>query len=238
MQHLAVENTTMARDDFSPAVKELLAKRVGYRCSNPYCRQPTSGPQVDPAKVINVGVAAHITAASAGGARYDGSLSQEQRADSSNGLWLCQKCAKLVDNDEVRYTIQGLQKWKSAAEELALSELEGKPLLSQPGIAIASQLDALQGSVIADLHRMKRADYSRRIPELVESLLGTLQGIRWTNPDYFLIPASARSQFENAIKHLDEDRHRNPESVWYSMFTVLNFLRLASAAIRENNGST
>ena len=30
------------RDDFSPAVKEILAKRVGFRCSNPVCRQRAS----------------------------------------------------------------------------------------------------------------------------------------------------------------------------------------------------
>src|SRR5437899_8109263 len=55
------------RDEFSVGTKELLAKRVGYRCSNPECRQPTSGPQEDPAKVVNIGVAAHITAASPDG---------------------------------------------------------------------------------------------------------------------------------------------------------------------------
>ena len=30
------------RDDFSAATKELLARRVGFKCSNPGCRQPTS----------------------------------------------------------------------------------------------------------------------------------------------------------------------------------------------------
>ncbi len=71
----------MARDDFKIDVKETLALRVGIRCSNPNCRQQTSGPQQDPAKSVNVGVAAHITAASAGGARYDKLLSKD---DSRN----------------------------------------------------------------------------------------------------------------------------------------------------------
>jgi hypothetical protein len=52
------------RDDFSLTTKELLAKRVGYLCSNPKCQQPTSGPQEDPSKAVNIGVACHITAAS------------------------------------------------------------------------------------------------------------------------------------------------------------------------------
>jgi len=37
------------RDDFDLKTKEILAKRVGYRCSNPGCRKLTSGPRSDPA---------------------------------------------------------------------------------------------------------------------------------------------------------------------------------------------
>ncbi len=55
------------RDEFAIAVKDTLAKRVGFRCSNPGCRKPTSGPQEDPSKSVNVGVAAHITAAASDG---------------------------------------------------------------------------------------------------------------------------------------------------------------------------
>jgi len=54
------------RDDFSEEVKRIVASRVGYRCSNPDCRAPTSGPQIDIKKSLNVGVAAHITGASSG----------------------------------------------------------------------------------------------------------------------------------------------------------------------------
>lgn len=110
----------MARpDDFSIEVKELLAKRVGVRCSNPNCRQSTSGPAADSKKTVNIGVAAHITAASPGGARYDESLSQEERRGADNGIWCCQNCAKLIDNDAVLYTVDLLRKWKSCSEEAA-----------------------------------------------------------------------------------------------------------------------
>ena len=68
------------RDDFDAKTKEILARRVGYRCSNPECGKLTSGPQEDPAKALNIGVGAHITAASEGGPRYDPSLSSEERA--------------------------------------------------------------------------------------------------------------------------------------------------------------
>ena len=59
------------RDDFSEQTKQLLAKRVGYRCSNPNCQKPTSGSNLDPNKATNIGVAAHICAAAPRGPRYD-----------------------------------------------------------------------------------------------------------------------------------------------------------------------
>jgi hypothetical protein len=58
------------RDDFNQQTKEMLARRVGYRCVNPHCRKPTSSPRSQPSKAVNIGVAAHITAASEGGPRW------------------------------------------------------------------------------------------------------------------------------------------------------------------------
>ena len=112
------------RDDFDEETKDILARRVGFRCSNPKCRKLTSGPQTVPAKAINIGVAAHIAAASNGGKRYDPNQSPEQRKSAENGIWLCQSCSKLIDSDEKRYTVELLQEWKSKAEALALRELE------------------------------------------------------------------------------------------------------------------
>jgi len=103
-------------DDFSPLVKKTLADRVGHLCSNPDCHALTSGPQDDPAKAVNLGVAAHITAASPGGPRYDPDLLPEERSSPSNGIWLCQNCAKLVDNDVLRFPVTTLNKWKAEAE--------------------------------------------------------------------------------------------------------------------------
>jgi hypothetical protein len=112
------------RDDFGADVKDVLAKRVGMRCSNPNCRQPTSGPQKDLKKVVNVGVAAHISAASSKGPRYDPALSPEERRSLENGIWLCQNCAKLVDNDPSRYPPEFLRQWKRLSEQAARLQLE------------------------------------------------------------------------------------------------------------------
>jgi hypothetical protein len=110
-------------DDFSEPVKRALASRVGNLCSNPECRALTSGPQEDPAKALNIGVGAHITAASPGGARYDADLLPEERSGPSNGIWLCQNCAKLVDNDPPRFTVEILRAWKTAAEAEAKTRI-------------------------------------------------------------------------------------------------------------------
>jgi hypothetical protein len=107
------------RDEFSPKTKEVLAKRVANRCSNPGCWAITSGPQSVPDGAINIGVAAHITAAASGGPRYDEDLSPAERASATNGIWLCQNCAKLIDSDTLRFSEAQLRAWKRNAEEAA-----------------------------------------------------------------------------------------------------------------------
>jgi hypothetical protein len=107
------------RDEFPGKVKAVLALRAAGRCSNPDCMAVTSGPELVPDRAVNVGVAAHITAASPGGPRYDPALTPAQRAAAPNGIWLCQRCAKLIDSDVPRYTGNVLRGWKSRAEGLA-----------------------------------------------------------------------------------------------------------------------
>ena len=123
------------RDDFPDTVKRVLAARVNLRCSRPDCRASTSGPQVEPAKALNVGVAAHITAAAEGGPRFDPTMAPDERAAISNGIWLCQNCAKLVDNDPARFTAALLREWTLAAEHEALTVIgkAGRPRTSSPG---------------------------------------------------------------------------------------------------------
>jgi hypothetical protein len=112
-----------ARDDFSAATRRTLAARAGYRCSNPACGRQTSGPAIDETKAIDVGEAAHITAAARGGKRYDASLTHEQRCAGSNGIWLCRLCARLIDTDELRFAVELLHGWKQQALDGALKAL-------------------------------------------------------------------------------------------------------------------
>lgn len=111
------------RDNFTEPTKRLLAQRVGWLCSNPDCTKPTVGPQNGGPGTMNIGVAAHITAASEGFARYDARLTQEERKAPTNGIWLCSDHAHQIDHDENAFPVELLHKWKKDAEDRAFEQL-------------------------------------------------------------------------------------------------------------------
>jgi hypothetical protein len=129
----------MPRDDFPSGVKNRIARRVNYRCSNPDCRAQTSGPSRASYGPISVGVAAHITAASTRGPRFDSNLKSDDRSSDENGIWLCQTCAKLVDSDEARFTVPLLREWKRAAEA-ETGEQIGKPISQLASISVLESI--------------------------------------------------------------------------------------------------
>ena len=129
--------------DFGESVKRVPAARAGYICSNPECRALTSGPQDNPTKAVNVGVAVHIMAASAGGPRYDVTLSPEQRSA------LCQNCAKLIDND--RFSLELLTRWRADAETEARSRVGKSTVFSISDLM-------MDVSVIAEKRRLRLAN--------------------------------------------------------------------------------
>lgn len=116
---------TNKRDDFSNADKKILAERVGWICSFPGCGQATSGPNYEsPLKSVSNGIAAHITAASEGGPRYDETLTSAQRSSIDNGIWMCPNHGSLIDKEETIYTAREIRSWKVAAEQRARRSLE------------------------------------------------------------------------------------------------------------------
>ena len=104
------------RDDFTVSTIDILAKRSGNCCSNPDCIILTIGPSSLPEKATILGVAAHITAAAPRGPRHDSSLTSDQRRHISNGIWLCDKCSKLIDREWQAYPVELLKGWKTASE--------------------------------------------------------------------------------------------------------------------------
>jgi tetratricopeptide (TPR) repeat protein len=129
------------RDDFPGPVKTVLAQRAAGRCCNPACAAVTSGPGQQPDRAINVGVAAHITAASSGGPRYDPALTPARRSAAENGIWLCQTCAKLIDTDPVQYTVSVLRQWKTRTEGLAAAMLKAGTGSADPPLELVIPSD-------------------------------------------------------------------------------------------------
>jgi hypothetical protein len=100
-----------------------LAQEVSYLCSNPTCCAPTIGPSKQKG-ISNVGVGAHITAAAPGGPRFNKRLTRAQRVSPENGIWMCHRCGRLVDNDAKSYTVGLLRNWKREAVKRAHSDLQ------------------------------------------------------------------------------------------------------------------
>ncbi|WP_105403390.1 NACHT domain-containing NTPase [Neorhizobium sp. T7_12] len=100
------------RDEFTSITKRKLERQAGGHCSNPACRQLTSGATSDGKDVINIGEAAHIHAAARLGPRYDEEMTVNERRGAENGIWLCKKCARAVDSKDPKFTDSHLREWK------------------------------------------------------------------------------------------------------------------------------
>lgn len=196
------------RDDFSTKTKEILAKRAGYKCSNPSCKRPTSGPQLGGEGTINIGEAAHICAASEGGPRYDPLMTQEERCGLENGIWLCSTCAGLIDRDENYYTKELLNKWKLVAEHNAISDVVAfnaqKDALDDHDLnAIRFVIESLEGSrqkymlVEHDFHE----DYKR---SYMDSIYGIITFFE--NPSNGIHDLGLRTEVSSLINEIKELR--------------------------------
>lgn len=134
-------------DDFSLRTKTKLARRVNYNCSNPDCGRPTSGPTSDTSDgTVSIGVAAHITAASKGGPRFDSAMTSAERSSIQNGIWLCQNCGTIIDRDPARFPASLLEGWKAATEEKCRTDLGNR----YPNIA-AEDFDSDQEAAQQDI---------------------------------------------------------------------------------------
>ncbi|MGP3775475.1 hypothetical protein ACTWJ8_32115 [Streptomyces sp. SDT5-1] len=116
--------------DFSARTRRLLAQRAAFRCSNPRCGALTIGPGATAEDVTDTGTAAHIFAAAERGPRGVGGLSDAERSDISNGIWLCAACGRLVDSNAGNgFSGSLLRSWKDLHEHRIRMEQGGQ---SQP----------------------------------------------------------------------------------------------------------
>jgi hypothetical protein len=113
----------MKDGEFKRSTVMALASRAANMCSNPDCLALTSGPSSEDASAVNVGEAAHIFGGKPGAARWDPSMTDEERSDPTNGIWLCRICHKKTDADPIAYPSGLMFEWKRAHETHVLSRL-------------------------------------------------------------------------------------------------------------------
>jgi hypothetical protein len=79
-----------------------------------------------------------------------------ERTSFENGIWLCQSCGKLVDNDPEAFTVALLRQWKEQAEAKALNAVSGsmREDLPQPTAAKHTPLPRIR-SLPYDLARTR-----------------------------------------------------------------------------------
>lgn len=146
------------RDDFTQKTKDILARRVSFVCSNPACRKRTCGPGDQPNETVNIGVAAHITAASEGGPRYDPFMTAEERSSVENGIWLCQNCAHLIDVDPERYPVTMLDAWKEQTETEARASIGRRSGMSSEEMLLLAEAETLCEESIEYLRYIVKKD--------------------------------------------------------------------------------
>lgn len=147
------------RDEFPETVRRLLAERAGQLCSNPSCRNPTTGPHSAPGKATRLGRASHICAAAPGGPRYDREQSPEERRSIENGIWLCNSCADLVDVDETQYPRALLHEWKVKHEQDVYEGLQGsRQLIEETHGAVKEIAETLKSPALRNLTDREMAE--------------------------------------------------------------------------------
>jgi len=148
------------RDEFSRPTKRAIERQARSHCSNSACRRLTNSATSDRAGEINIGVASHICAAAPGGARYDASMTPEQRRSADNGIWLCQDHAHAVDAPDSKFTVEELREWKRLTDEDSWRSVM-ENVAYGPGMRPPTSdalRDRLRAAATADLAVFRRMD--------------------------------------------------------------------------------
>lgn len=190
----------MVRDSFSKQTITEIAKGVAYRCSNPDCGRPTVGANAAQDGTVTIGVAAHICAASAGGPRYNPAQTSEARRGKVNGIWLCQSCARLIDVDLEKFTVEALEKWKQDAQARAFRDL-----VAPSAPAAADESTRLGGIIAAVNESVADGEFDRAFEKMHEAAIADLAS--YTRPSLW-----SRDPVELTLR-LSDDPGRRPFSI-------------------------
>lgn len=121
----------------SYSTKLLLAFRSGDRCAFPGCGRALTVDSLSASNPVSTGEAAHIAGEKMDSARFDKSMTDEQRNQYDNLIYLCGDHHTQIDKQEADFSVQKLLKMKSdhvsklrSAMNMALADV-GFPELEQ-----------------------------------------------------------------------------------------------------------
>jgi hypothetical protein len=151
---------------------------------------------------VSIGEAAHITAASPGGPRYDASLTSAERSGQENGVWLCASCAALVDRDPVAFPAERLRGWRDDAEVSAALALEERGRLPSSAEGVCFEAECLMPRLIQEMRDDVHADETQLIRKFgLKPSRGVLLG---SIPAIFDYDEETHEGLYNAVEWLDQ----------------------------------
>lgn len=180
------------RDNFTKMVIQSLRLEVAGYCSRPECRKMTIVPDIHTSgNNSTTGFAAHITAASPGGPRYDSSLTNEQRRAADNGIWLCCDCATLIDRNQGKdFSVELLKTWKQCAKQYTYDAAMLPQATDKP-----YWLDKIRSIDFINIPRLNATYRSFKLSKRTELLIEN-----GFPKDRFI--ADALAEIENSVKNL------------------------------------
>jgi hypothetical protein len=147
----------------------------------------------------NVGEAAHISGSKFGSARYVPDMTDPQRSDVTNGIWLCCTCHKKVDDDPTGYPAELLIEWKRDHEAHIRSTIGRSFILRKKAqdriLAEFPKADYLAEQIILD--KPDLWEY-KLLAQLLRTFLHPVQErIAQLNDGFYALPVTTLSTLES-----------------------------------------
>lgn len=188
----------MANRYHSPGVRAALTALSAQNCYYPSCTAPLLD-KVDGKYRMGLEIA-HIRALNEDGARYDESMTDAERNDFPNLIYLCTKHHRAVDGDEEKYDVDTLHGWKEYNESGQVTfTSDGNPVTEDIlESVIAEALKQRDADIQQTLERLRATD--TEAAELMEQLRDELRAARKAgsiiDPDDVALLSGAASKLE------------------------------------------
>ena len=154
-------------------------------------------------------------------------MTEQERMDISNGIWLCKTCHALVDSDTQRYTVELLHTWKRQAEEWTKKELEFK-------VGDSDRHTQALNNFLKELSSVDRSFefvyYEMQLNEELERLVKKMEDIRRKIED-------AKTVYDGCLAEIYEMQFQNMRSIFLDINNRIEYIRVQKYAIRVERES-